>query len=515
MSTTTRAAIYTRVSSDEQVEGTSLATQADRCRAYADAQGWHVTGVYSDEGVSGAKADRPALDRLLADARAGRLDVVLVLKADRFSRNIGHLHTTVDALTTQGVGFRSVTEQFDTTSTSGRAMLGMLSTFAQMERDLIRERTQAGRQARVRQGGWGGGDLAPFGYRVEGSGRDAHLVLDEREAEVIRQAVTLVLDHGLTTGQTATRLNALGLTPRKVALWTGWNLRTCLTRGQWGGTWTFGKPGQQTFPVPVTQAVEPVLSPERWAALQAWLQATATSRGIRGDHPLSGRLVCSCGVTMYGMSRSGRKRRYHCSHAKGGASNPRNRGLCHEPTILADAADSAVWAAVLDLLTDPDRLLAMARERLGMLEGAQEVTTDALAAAEAAVERTQGALAQGAARCIAMGLDEPTMAATLAELRAQHLAAVEHRATVAAISQETAQARDRMTTAQRLAEVARDRLVNADAALQGRVLGLLDVRAEVQRDQGEGVRIVVTGSVAHDLLLGGLEAAAPVSLVTG
>lgn len=121
--------------------------------------------------MSGAKASRPALDRLLADCAAGHVQAVVVLKADRFSRNLGHLLTTLDQLTAQGVTFRSVTEAIDTGSTSGRAMTGMLGVFAQMERDLIFERTRSGVNAKVRAGGWGGGQEPPYGYRIAGSGR--------------------------------------------------------------------------------------------------------------------------------------------------------------------------------------------------------------------------------------------------------------------------------------------------------------------------------------------------------
>lgn len=103
------------------------------------------------------------------------------------------------------------------------------------------------------------------------------------------------------------------------------------------------------------------------------------------------------------------------------------------------------------------------------------------------------------------------MEATLRELRAQHLAAVEHRATVASTSQETSQAKARMITAQRLAEVARDRLAGADGDLRAKVLAMLDVRAEVVNHDA-GTQIKLTGSVAHDLLMAGIEGPAPAVL---
>ncbi|WP_456789757.1 recombinase family protein [Cellulomonas sp. P5_C5] len=506
-STPTRAAVYLRVSSEEQVEGTSLTTQEERCRAYIDAQGWQLAEVYADEGVSGAKASRPALDRLLADCAAGRVQAVVVLKADRFSRNLGHLLTTLDQLTAQGVTFRSVTEAIDTGSTSGRAMTGMLGVFAQMERDLIRERTRSGVNAKVRAGGWGGGQEPPYGYRIAGSGRDAKLAVDDREAALVRQALEMILDQQLSALQTAVRLNALGMTPRHATAWTSQNLRQFLRRGEWDGRWTFGKTG--TSSERITVPVEPIVSPQRFAQLQAYLAGTAQTRGAAQTHPLSGRMRCTCGAVMTGIARGDRaNRRYRCSH---GRTDPRRDFRCLEPSLLGQRVDDAVWGQVLDLLTDPDRLMAMARERLGMLTGAQQVTAEAMTDADAAVQRTQAALAGAVAQCLSMGLDQATTEATVQNMRAKHTAALEHRATVAAISQETAQAKARMVTAQQLARVARDRLVTADSALRAQVLGLLNVQVQVEANDADGVHLVVTGSVAHDLMLQGL---APAELAT-
>ncbi|MGV8910465.1 MAG: recombinase family protein, partial [Propionicimonas sp.] len=507
----TRAAVYVRVSSEEQIDGTSLDTQRERCLAFAQAKGWTVTEVYADEGVSGAKASRPALDRLMAACEAHQVDAVVVLKTDRFSRSRAHLFAALEALSGLGVAFTSVTEAFDTSTTSGDAMVGMLGVFAQMERNMIRERTRTGVNAKVRAGGWGGGQHAPYGYRVAGEGRDARLEVAPDEAKVVRQAVSMIVDQQLGTNDAANRLNALGLTPRTAPLWTSQNLRNCLRRGQWGGTWTFGKVSpMHSVPEPITQTVEAILDPTQFAALQAHLGATALTRGAASAHPLSGRLVCPCGQPMTGIARSDRAtRRYRCRHSH---QHP-GRITCHLPSLQGATVDDAVWAQVLDLLTDPDRLMAMARERLGMLTTAAEVTADALQDAEDAVRRTQEALARGAARCIGLGLDGPTTEATIRELRGQHLAAVEHRATVAAMRSETTEAKARLTTAQRLAGVARERLLTADADLRAKVFSMMNVRAVVTR-QGDDVQIHVTGSVAHDLLLAGITPPSPGVLAT-
>jgi hypothetical protein len=318
------------------------------------------------------------------------------------------------------------------------------------------------------------------------------------QSELSEAFAELVGDRGLSTLQAAKRLNALGLTPRNVPLWTSQNLRNCMRRGQWDGQWTFGK-GQSkgsTF-APVTIPIDPVLDAARAAALKAHLERTKVIPRGTGVHPLSGRLICACGERMTGIIRSDRaNRRYRCRRAHQVPGRP----FCHEPSVLGDKVDDAVWAQVLDLLMDPDLLMALASERLDMLRGAARVTVDSLGDAEAAVMRTQRALASGAAKCLTLDLDEGTTVATLAELREQHRAAVQHRAMVAAMSEETAAAAARMVTAQQLAHVARERLQNADRALQARVFALLDVRVTIL-EHGDHVRVRVEGSVAHDLLL--------------
>lgn len=498
----TRAAVYTRVSSEEQIEGTSLDSQRQQCEAFCSARGWEIVDVYTDEGVSGSKSSRPALDRLMTATRSNAVDVVVVFKTDRFTRSRAHLFTALEELAGLGVALTSVTEPFDTSTTAGDTMAGMLGVFAQTERRLIRERTRAGVNARVRAGGWGGGQKAPFGYRVDGKGRTAHLEVDAREAKVVREAVAMVVDQGLSTLEVANRLNALGLTPRKAPLWSSQNLRNCLKRGQWGGTWTFGKTNAKgSVPEPIRVPVEPVLDVNKAAALKAHLQRTRLVRGAKGVHPLSGRLICTCGQTMTGIARGDRaNRRYRCRHGRHEPGRP----FCSEPSILGDAMDAAIWAQVVNLLSDPEMLMARAREHLDLLMGAQAVTLDVMADAEEAVGRARRALAQSAAKCMAQDLDDATTAETIAQLRAQLDAAQRHWSMVAAVSEETAAAQQRMVTAQELASVAQERLRHASRDLQAKVFALLDLRARVVANIDGRVEVELTGSVAHHLVLSGV-----------
>jgi DNA invertase Pin-like site-specific DNA recombinase len=140
-----RAAIYARVSTSDQ----TCENQLLELRRYSEAQGWQAT-EYVDTGISGAKDRRPALDQLMSDAKRRKLNVVVCWKLDRFGRSLAHLINAIQTLTDAGVGFTSIGEGIDTRSATGRLMLGILGSFAEFERERIRERVIAGlRRARA------------------------------------------------------------------------------------------------------------------------------------------------------------------------------------------------------------------------------------------------------------------------------------------------------------------------------------------------------------------------------
>ncbi len=138
-----RAALYARVSTTGH--GQDVGLQLDELRQVAAQRGWTVARDYVDAGVSGAKTSRPALDRLLADAREGRVDVVAIWKLDRLARSVSHLLELADSLNAWGVGLVSVRDaHVDTTTPAGRFTLQILGAVAELERSLIRERVVAG-----------------------------------------------------------------------------------------------------------------------------------------------------------------------------------------------------------------------------------------------------------------------------------------------------------------------------------------------------------------------------------
>ena len=180
-------AIYTRKSSDEGLERefNSLDAQREACAAYITSQkhaGWlPVPDLYDDGGLSGGTMERPALKRLLADIRSGKVQIVVVYKVDRLTRSLADFAKIVDVLDAHGASFVSVTQQFNTTTSMGRLTLNMLLSFAQFEREIAGERIRDKIAASKAKGMWMGGNV-PLGFDV----KERKLIVNEAEAETVR-----------------------------------------------------------------------------------------------------------------------------------------------------------------------------------------------------------------------------------------------------------------------------------------------------------------------------------------
>jgi site-specific DNA recombinase len=182
-----RCAIYTRVSTDQGLEQdfNSLDAQYDASQAYIRSQahaGWTLLrGKYDDGGFSGGNTERPALQRLLDDIRAGKIDIIVVYKVDRLTRSLADFAKLVELFDTHNVSFVSVTQQFNTTTSMGRLTLNVLLSFAQFEREVTSERIRDKISASKRKGLWVGG-MVPLGY----DSKDRKITMNKAEAECIR-----------------------------------------------------------------------------------------------------------------------------------------------------------------------------------------------------------------------------------------------------------------------------------------------------------------------------------------
>ena len=182
-----RCAIYTRKSSEEGLEQAfnSLDAQREACAAYIQSQrheGWlELPTLYDDGGISGGTMQRPALQQLLEDIQADRINTVVVYKVDRLTRSLADFSKIVDVFDAHGVSFVSVTQQFNTTTSMGRLTLNMLLSFAQFEREVTGERIRDKIAASKRKGMWMGG-LPPLGYDAI----DRQLQINAPEADSVR-----------------------------------------------------------------------------------------------------------------------------------------------------------------------------------------------------------------------------------------------------------------------------------------------------------------------------------------
>jgi len=190
-----RCAVYTRKSTDEGLnqDFNSLDAQREVAEAFIKSQkhqGWTLIRTqYDDGGFSGASLDRPALQNLLKDVDAGRVDCIVVYKVDRLSRSLLDFARLIDRFDQKSVSFVSVTQQFNTTTSLGRLTLNILLSFAQFEREIISERTRDKMSAARRRGKWVGGTPV-LGYDVDpGGGR---LVVNEGEAQRVREIFRLL-----------------------------------------------------------------------------------------------------------------------------------------------------------------------------------------------------------------------------------------------------------------------------------------------------------------------------------
>ena len=144
-----RIAVYARVST---LNGQNPELQLAEIREYAARRGWTIAGEYVDLGISGSKASRPQLDRMIRDAHARRFDAIVVWKLDRLGRSLKHLVTTIEDLAAYGVSFISLRDNLDLSTPSGRLMMHIVAAMAEFERELIRERVTAGIQAARKRG---------------------------------------------------------------------------------------------------------------------------------------------------------------------------------------------------------------------------------------------------------------------------------------------------------------------------------------------------------------------------
>lgn len=294
-------AIYVRVSTSEQAKsGYSVGEQIDRLKSYCKALGYKNPKVYNDAGFSGAKIDRPALSFLINDVKAKKIEKVLVYKLDRLSRSQKDtLMLIEDIFLKNGCDFVSISENFDTSTPLGRAMIGILAVFAQLEREQIKERMSMGREARAKQGKYTGSWLHPIGYDYI----DGELKVNDFEKKQIELVFNYYLQ-GMGIRKIAETLNNQGFN-HKYGEWKEGLVRTVLQSKTYigyvhfGGEWYKG-------------THEPIISEELFENVQR--VHDRKEKCPTSGHPtsyLGGMIVCKrCGAKYFKYHRITRGYQY-------------------------------------------------------------------------------------------------------------------------------------------------------------------------------------------------------------
>ncbi|MFZ5824171.1 MAG: recombinase family protein [Bacillota bacterium] len=400
-------AIYARVSSEDQVSGTSLDDQVDKCLKQAAVYGWEIPRerIYIDDGYSGSTLDRPQMARLRAAVAAGEVDCVMVFKLDRLSRNIRDTVNLVleEWSKTHKVVFRSVTEDFNTNSPLGTLIFSILASFAHFERDVIRDRTENGRRRRFGQGRRAVA-APPFGYtygEVAGT-----MVVVPEQAEVVKKIFHLYLK-GYGFMKIATELNGAGYRSASGALWTDHSVRYIAVNEVYTGKVKYSgeyAPGNH----------EPIIDQETFDAVQElrkereWLGG----RSVGSSFLLAGLMRCkSCGHMMFTQpsTESKRKRKdgteyvtYNQAYYLCGGRYKKGNGFCTCGHIQQDVLEEYVVQRIKmrfgAQVTEQQSVQSLQDEVAGQveeLEATLERLDQAVREKEQAIERWESAFERG------------------------------------------------------------------------------------------------------------------------
>src|ERR1043165_3802561 len=369
---TLRAAIYARVSSEEQREGQTIDSQVAELERFAREKNWQIAEVYKDDGWSGSLLARPELDRLRDDASRRRFDLVLLNDVDRLARDVAHLGIVKRDLESRGVEvvFRKLPAE---KSPTYNLMVNILGSFAEFEREMIADRTRRGRRHKVEVRQQFLGALPAYGYRYipkdKSGGNVGHLSIVPEEASVIQQIYKWVNEEGLSARKVVERLNERAIPPRKGNLWGKSSVIRILRHETYAGVWYYNKhyvcqPRRSKSKDRYRQALKssarlrpreewlPVILPEdlriiqrsQWKQVQARLTSNVTfsPRNAKHFYLLRGLLTCGgCSAAFVGTPCHGLFY-YRCSKA------------CRTvPTIRENRLDEVVWSAVEEAVLNP------------------------------------------------------------------------------------------------------------------------------------------------------------------
>ena len=235
--------LYSRVSTEMQVEGYSLEAQKNCLKKFAEREEMQIVDYYEDAGKSGKSIEgRPAFKKMLSDIESGQsVDYILVYKLSRFGRNAADILNSLEFIQTYDVNLICIEEGIDSSQTSGKLLISILSAVAEIERENILEQTMNGRREKARQGLWNGGP-APYGYTL----KDNKLYINEDEAELVRLIYDKYINTTIGYSGIAKYLNLQGIkkvvrTDRMIEEWSAHFINLILENPVYCGKSAYGR----------------------------------------------------------------------------------------------------------------------------------------------------------------------------------------------------------------------------------------------------------------------------------
>lgn len=360
-----RVALYTRVSTSMQAnDGVSLSQQEEMLKKYCEEQNYEIVRIYSDRGISGKDIQgRPEMTQLLMDANNRAFDLVMTWKLSRISRSVKDVLEIFDIFERNNIKYKSLTENFETETPSGRMVFQIMAVVNEMERNQISENVSGAMTFLASQGRYLGGS-APLGYDLKsesrGDRKTSILVINEQEAVTIRLIYELYVK-GWGYKRIANHINAMGMKSKKGHYLAISTIRDILTNPLYVGLLRYNnytnwskkrRAGKNPNPVVVQGMHEPIITEEIWEKAQVRMKGDKKAvKKHKGFYPLTGILKCpECGASMVlgGSTQQGKRIFYYIC----GSFHSKGSSACHSNGIRCDKANEVVLNKLTELLNN-------------------------------------------------------------------------------------------------------------------------------------------------------------------
>ncbi|MCH4412437.1 cassette chromosome recombinase CcrB [Staphylococcus haemolyticus] len=365
---------YIRVSTERQVEGYSIEGQITQIEQYCQFNSYELVDIYADRGISGKSMNRPELQRMLNDAKNGKLDCVMVYKTNRLARNTSDLLTIVEELHRQNVEFFSLSERMEVKNSTGKLMLQILASFSEFERNTILENIYNGQHQRALEGYYQGN--LPLGYNNIPDNKK-ELMINQHEANIVKYIfASYAKGHGYR--KIANALNHKGYVTKKGNPFSTSAIAYILSNPFYIGKIQFAKykdwnekrrKGLNDNPVVADGKHSPIISQELWDKVHSRMKQVSEKPQVhgKGTNLLTGIIHCpQCGAPMAASNttntlKDGTKKRiryYSCS-------NFRNKGskVCSANSVRAEVIEKYVMDQIFEIVKS-DKVLKQVVERV-------------------------------------------------------------------------------------------------------------------------------------------------------